>query len=284
MKNIIIATLATLALTSCTEDMDLNLKSAKQRLVVDGHLYDVVTPENYVRLTMSAEYFSNKEPEPVSMARVSVSDGVKETVFEEDTERKGYYIAPEGFRALNDCIYTLTITDVDADADGVSDLFTAQSYMPKAAKADSISCYYDRIQELYGIRFYSYEDTSEANYYMFGFSLCDSLVTDTYMELAVQSDDWFTTDYCWGATVYMFNEDYVNRPIHNGDKLTMHAYSINKEFYDYFLAMQDIYSGGNPMFSSAPANAQGNISGGALGIFTTMVSVDLSCQIEGGPQ
>ena len=283
MKNIIFASLAALMVASCAEDIDLNLSSEKPRLVVDGHLADIESPYNFIRLTLSAPYFSNKEPEAVSDARVSVHDGTKEMIFEEDAEHKGYYRAPQGFRAINGATYKLKITDIDPDGDGIDDIFTAESYAPENAKMDSIVCEYDKVLELYNVRFYSYEDTSIANYYIYGISYCDSLVSDSYLKVGYTDDEMFESDYCWGATLCQFTDDDIIGKVHNGDKVTLHVASITKEFYEFFKGMYDIAYGSNPMFSSAPANAPGNISGGALGFFCVMATGDLSCTIKDSP-
>lgn len=268
-------------LSGCSEDIELKLSSSQPRLVVDGHLCDMVTPYNYVRLTISADYFSNEKSPAVSGARVVVSDGEQDYKFEESKE-SGYYIAPAGFVCQQGKKYELSINGVDADDDGQDESYSAESIMPPTYEIDSINCTYDKYLKRYKVGLYAREDTTMANFYMFGIAYNDSLLANTYTKLSKTKDEWFSSDYCWGATIYMFDrEDIGDDKMKDGDKanIKLYAMSISEEFYKYVDAIDDISTGASPMFSSTPANASGNISGGALGFFTTFAVVSVECEM-----
>ena len=267
-------------LIGCSEDIDLELSSTASHLVVDGHLYDVPSDLNFVRLTMSTDYFQNQPSPVVHGANVVVSDGVNDYQFVEN-EAYGYYEAPTLFAAEHGRTYTLTISGIDTNADGELETYTASSATPPTYVVDSAQCVYDDFFDAYRVKLFAPEDTASTDFYMFGIALNDSLISTSYTTYALTDDKWFTSDYCWGATVYLFSdEDLSHGEVSVGDKVTLISMSVTEEFFNYVSALGDITYGSNPMFSSTPANAIGNISGDALGFFTVMAVVQTSCEVR----
>lgn len=268
-----------LLLISCSEDIDLTLSSTSRFLVVDGHICDKVSPYNYVRLTFSSEYFNNLSSPAVRGAKVVISDGENDIVFVED--EPGFYMAPPQFAGLHGKVYHLSISDVDVDSDGTPESYSAEATMPPTYDIDSVVCSYDKFVQAYKLGLYAREDVETRNFYMFGMSYKDSLITDSYTRFAYTDDRWFASDYCWGATIFMFNDESIKGgKVVEGDTITMHALSINEDFYKYVNAVDDIDSGSNPMHSSTPANAIGNISNGALGFFTAFAWVSSTTTVK----
>lgn len=279
MKYIALFISSLLILSACSEDIDLTLSTTHPFFVVDGHICDEVSPYNFVRLTMSSDYFQNTESPAVRGASVVINDGEQDIVFEE--QEPGYYMAPALFAGMHGRTYHLTISNVDIDGDGVNESYTAESVMPPTYGIDSVKCTYDNFLQIYKIGMYAHEDTSTENYYMFGYSYNDSLVCDSYLDYAITDDSYFSSDYCWGATISTLREDFLKSGVINvGDTITVHALSINEDLFKYIAAVDDIDSGSNPMFSSTPANAVGNISNGALGFFTAMAVVHVQCLVQ----
>lgn len=248
-------------------------------LVVNGHICDRISTYNYIRLSITSDYFNNAISPAVSGARVEVSDGEQTFIFEE--KEAGYYMAPTLFAGEHGKTYSLTITGVDIDNDGNKETYTSKEQMPPTYDIDSVKCSYDNFMKCYKIGLYAREDTSYENYYMFGYSYNDSLISDSYLKYSITDDSYFSSDYCWGATISILHKDKLKSGIiNNGDTITVHALSINKEMYEYIKAIDDIADGSNPMFSSTPANAVGNISNGALGFFAVFAVVDSQCCVE----
>ena len=106
-------------MSACSEDIDLTLSTTHPFFVVDGHICDEVSPYNFVRLTMSSDYFQNAESPAVRGASVVINDGEKDIVFEE--QEPGYYMAPALFAGMHGRTYHLTISNVDIDGDGMID-------------------------------------------------------------------------------------------------------------------------------------------------------------------
>lgn len=269
------------AMAGCTEDIDLSLGKSSAKLVVNGHLCDKVSDFNYIQLSMSSDYFSNCDAPSVSGAEITINDGTETYIFDEHAERPGFYMAPEGFYCKQGKTYTLNISGIDTNNDGMNETYTASQPMPPTYTIDSIQCYKNKYLDIYQIALFAPEDIQTKNYYMFGFSYKDSLVTDTFLKFDSCDDDLFTNEYCWGATIQTFESDDIKSgEIKSDDEITLYALSINEDFFRYDLAIDDIFEGSTPMFSSAPANAVGNISNGALGFFTVFAVVEAKCKIK----
>lgn len=278
MKHIY-ALIAILLLTSaCEEDINISCGNEASRLVIDGHICDIETEWNYVRLTMSNDYFSNSISPAVSGASVTINDGSNVFTFVEG-EKKGYYNAPEGFIGEHGKTYVLTVI-ADTDNDGKTETYTASEPMPPTYGLDSVVCIKSIIPDYYQIELYAEEDVTMKNFYMFGLAYKDELLNKSFTSFESTDDELFSSEYCWGASVFMFSQKAVNNyTLTPGDEMTLYCLSINEEFYKYDQAVDDIQEGGNPMFSSAPANAVGNIKGGAYGFFTVFAVVSAKCTL-----
>jgi hypothetical protein len=73
---------------SCTEKIDIDLDSDRVRLVVEGTISDI-PGRQFVRLTETANYFSNSFPEPVSNASVKITDAGQVFILHESETTKG---------------------------------------------------------------------------------------------------------------------------------------------------------------------------------------------------
>ena len=277
---IIIAACALMAsAAACTEYIDLDLGSTSARFVVDGHITDVPGSHNCVILSLSSDYFANRKSQPVSGATVSVSCGGTATPLAESPAQPGCYVAPERFGAVPEHDYVLTVL-ADPFGTGTPQAYTATAHMPRTSVIDSATCILNGLMDIYQVGLYAPENRATKDFYAFGVSLRDSLLSDSYTELEITDDEQFGSDYCHGATVYMIDPDDIDSGIAAGDRLRLHGLSISKEFYEYLQAVGDITNGGNPMFSSAPANAEGNISGGALGFFAAFSVRSVDCVVR----
>jgi len=279
MRLIYVIIASVVLFTSCEEDIDISVGSESSKLVIDGSICDIETEWNYVRLSKSTNYFSNAVAPEVSGASVIVNDGEVDIEFKEG-DKKGYYMAPKGFKGEHGRTYSLTVK-ADTDGDGKPELFTASEPMPPTYELDSVKCSKLSVADYFQIKLYAEEDINTRNFYMFGMFYKDELVSDRVTSHAWTDDDLFTEEYCWGATVFAFGPDDIdNYEITPGDEITFYAMSINEDYYIYLNAVSDIVSGGTPMFSSAPANAVGNITGDAYGFFNVFAIVDAKCTVS----
>ncbi len=255
---------------SCTEEIDLKLKSTAPRLVVEG----VITTDTmfqYVRLSKSGDFFANEVMPGVSGAKVILSDGERFLELKETEGNTGYYVTSSLFYGIPGRTYTLTIEGVDIDNDGTKETYKAESYMNPVADVDSISVVYEESLKFWKVLLYAYEPPGlKINYYMFSLIVNDTLYTDQLTEVTSFDDRFINGEYANGVWVHSFYEEDENFPLVEGDTITLRMSGITEDFYNYIIALQEETRENIPLFSGPPANLPGNISNGALGYFTAM--------------
>ena len=60
--------------SSCIEEVDIKVDSTYERVVIEGYLTNEYKTHQ-VKISKSADYFSNKPAEPISGATVTINDG-----------------------------------------------------------------------------------------------------------------------------------------------------------------------------------------------------------------
>ncbi len=265
-NNILIVLMLLLLCASCTERMNLELKNTDPRLVVEGFI-TTDTLVHYVRLSQSGDFFSDKQMYGVKDANVSISDGINTITLQESQNVPGYYITPSDFCGVAGRTYSLKIENIDINADGVNEIYTAESYLNPVTQVDSIRLEYEDHWELWKVLLYADEPADIDNYYMFSLIINDSLYTDQLTEVSIADDRFINGNYANGVWVHSIFDNDETLDLIPGDTVTLQMSGITKELYDYILALQNETGINVPLFSGPPANLPGNISNGALGFF-----------------
>lgn len=250
-KNILFAMISFVVLTfSCTEKIDIDLDSTYERIVIEGYLTDEYKP-HHVKITKSADYFSNKPADPITGATVTINDG--STNFNLTEISPGFYETAT-MRGIPGKNYTL-----DIDIDGTN--YSATSYMYNCPPIDSIGFKrYVRDSTNFSIQIYAQEPGDEVNHYAWRAYRNDTLVTDTLREVFFSDDVFIDGSYINGVDV-----QYIEANL--ADTITLEMLSITQGYYDYIMkVMLETDWNGGP-FDGPPANFYGNISNDALGYF-----------------
>lgn len=124
-RNIIFLLLFTV-LNQCTERIEIEVDPSYARLVVEGYI-NTDTTQHKVRLSTSGDYFINKPAPPVSGATVSLSNGDSTVLLSENMEYPGLYLTPPDYYGVPGKTYTLLISQVDVDKNGVYEEYSASS-------------------------------------------------------------------------------------------------------------------------------------------------------------
>jgi len=268
---------------ACKEDIDLKLKDSAPRFVVDGRI-TTDTTTHVVRLTMSADYFSNKTVPAVSGATVTIDDGQQVLQLVESDEEPGFYLTPSDYFGLPGRTYKLKIEDVDTNNDGQSEIYEAQSTLQPVNDIDSIDYEYDDVNKVWKVFLYAQDIPDREDYYMWAVAKNDSLVSDQYSELVTTSDEFFDGNYAkrvWVQSIEEEDEDGdVKITIKEGDWIKLYMGGVTLKFHEYLEAVDEETGFKNPMFSGPPANVPTNISNGALGYFTAYSVVSDSIQVQ----
>lgn len=253
--------------TSCTEKIDIDLEETYTRLVVDGQI-TTDTTSHFVKLTKTADYFSNKPAEPVTGASVSINS----YILQESDSVPGLYLTEPNVYGIIGETYTLTIDNVDIDNNGENEFYTASSKIKTIAEGDSIDVVYREITDevqFWEIQLYA-QDPPEDNYYLFKVYINDTLVTDTVDEYVTQDDQLFNGNYVPGAFVQSLSPDKPDEVLEKGDVVTLEANGITQDYYKFIIELNSETGGSNPLFNGPPANVRSNIEGGngAVGYFS----------------
>lgn len=275
MKNMkitkyIYLTISMFAITSCTERMDIELDSIPPKIIVYGYI-TTDTMAHMVRITQTADYFSNTVPQTISGATLSITDGVNfYPLTESATEPGNYYTQPDVFGELGKT-YTLTAENVTMIGDDVAYNLTAESEIP-ALDADYQTKYLDSINVLYNTQWdgwyvngWANEPEDQKNFYMFKVYINDVLYSDSLNNIEVTDDKLINGNSTNGASLY-FIEDPDTLKL--GYKVTLELSIIPEDYFKFIGEVKTSSQPQIPLFSAPPANARTNFNNGAIGYFS----------------
>jgi len=249
----------------CTEKIDIELDNTYTRLVVWGELTTDTTVHT-VRLTRTADYFFNQPTMGVSDAQVSINDGENTITLTENAQIKGTYETPSDYFGVPGKIYTLDITGVDIDGDGISENYSASSKLRSVNPVDSIQLEYNEMWEAWEVKVFTW-DSPDKDWYLFKVYRNNVLVSDTLTEWFAQTDDLFNGNYTNGITSQFLQDEYEDERPEVGDTVTFEINGITEEFYNFVIGMQMEIMFSAPLFSGPPANVSTNLTNDALGFF-----------------
>ncbi|GAA3620942.1 DUF4249 family protein [Flavivirga jejuensis] len=243
MKKLIYIVVIGLYMTSCEDVIDVDLKTAEPRLVIDASLNwfnETLGKKQLIQLTLTAPYFNSNIP-PASGATVTVTD-LNNNIFNFiEEENTGIYINNTFIPVINGT-YNLTISYNN-------EIYTATERLIPVVPIDFVE------QKDNGgfsgeeteIKAYYTDPENIKNYYLFEFSIFDS----NSLNLEVYDDEF--TD---GNQIFGF---YSNEDLSAGDQLIIRNSGISKRFFEYLniLLQQSDTDPGTP-FETQPATVRGN--------------------------
>jgi len=255
-----------LILLSCTERMTIVLPENSKKLVVEAYLFPGDS-NSRVRLTQTADYFSNKAANPVSRAKINLDDGNSSWQFNEsEDDSANYLLSYNKFNPVTGKTYHLDIRLANPIGN-LSHFESQTTLIPLRIHIDSISIQYAPDIEKWMIRLFA-KDSAGKDFYLFNSRVNSHWITDSIQRKVARSDVYFDGRYLSGAIVQVLNKN----ELHGGDHYELVASSISEDYYQYIISLQDEIEPKNPIFSGPSANVYGNISNGALGYFTAFAS------------
>lgn len=123
--------------SSCEQDMNIEIKTNDKRLLVDGEFTND-TVVHSIRLYCSGSLITGKPQAIVSGAKIYITDNIDTFYYIENKDMLGLYQTVGKVGGKGGHIYTLSITNIDIDNDGIMDSYTANSLMPVPVKVDSL--------------------------------------------------------------------------------------------------------------------------------------------------
>jgi hypothetical protein len=256
--------LAVLSLVSCQDIIQIDLKKGDTLLVVDAFVNNKPEPQK-IRLTFTADYFSNTSTPPVLGANVSLTDL---------TNAKTYTFTPDG---NGNYLYTPILNDSMAQVNHNYQLnisyngsnYTSTCKLKRTANIDSIGFFNSR--RGFGNnkdtsnprKFYPYlfaHDTSGGTDYYWIKTYKDGMFYNAPRNLNVAVDNGGYQD---GKGFIPPNAFFnlVNDPFYRLDKCTIEIHSISSETYDFLSQMQtQMTNAQSGLFAVTPENVKTNIS------------------------
>jgi len=272
----ITAIIITVAFSSCTEKIDIELDESYDRLVVEG----IITNEkkaHEVYLSTSTDFFNPEPADRVSNATVIVSDGVQtDTLTESSTA--GRYLTHPDFEGVPGRTYNLSI-ELQQPVSGET-VFTSSCKMPPYRAFDSINVVYKNRWEAWQVNAYTLEPPT-VDFYRFDIYKNGVHITDTINEPFVTDDVLFNGQYSYGVTVGFLQIEKPDEIVEIGDTITARVASITEEYFTFMFDVIDESGFNSPLFEGPPANIRGNISNNGIGFFAAM-AVDYESTIYEG--
>lgn len=268
--------LVVIAWQSCTEKIDIKLEHTSVRCLIYGEITTDTTAHK-VRITRSADYFSNKPAEPVSGATLNVTGGTSTFHLTESLTEPGNYYTNSDVYGISGKTYTLNVSNVDLLGDGNMKSYTASSELKPVSKTDSIDAEYNSRWNMWEIKAWTKDPKETEDYYMFKVYINGVLNADSLTNLVIAEDKLFNGNYTNGITVYMVEG---NDTIKADDIITLDICGINQDYFKFITEAQTMVNPQNPMFSGPPANTRTNLNNEAIGYFTAYSIASSSCRIK----
>lgn len=266
LKNIIfLLVLLPVISSSCTERIDVRLDESTIKLVVEGSI-TTERKSHKVFLSTTSGYFYNQQPESVSGAIVTISDGVNSYDLTESSP--GHYQTASYVRGNEGITYKLNINL--ANQIGGYTEYTASSKILPVANPDSVKLLLHpewSSAGLWEVMCY-FQDPSSTDFYRFLVSKNGTLISDTLDEWVVTDDRFFNGYYVYGATVAYLDQGTDEEKLKAGDVIVVELNNLEEEYANFIWDAQSELRGSYPLFSGPPANVKGNISNGAIGFFS----------------
>jgi Domain of unknown function (DUF4249) len=256
-KNILFALLAVLSLGSCEKVINIDLKNAEPKIVIEGIIDNSGNPAS-VRITKTVSFSNTAAAPTVSGAIVKINDNAGNNFTLLETT-PGVYTNTSLVGQIGKT-YTLSVQSA-----GVT--YTGSSTIPRQAPIDTVyqekvtlpsstpgtAASLGKIATLVYTDFVGFGDNAHVIQTING-KIDNSLIV---------ADDQFTD----GANTPFQLYPNVNTKLKTGDVVKVELRFVDKSVYRYLTGILEI-QGGN----TVPANPESNLSGGCLGFFSAHTS------------
>jgi hypothetical protein len=255
-----IATLVAVVLIGCTQDITIDLGHVDAELVVDGFV-NTDTTAHTIYLTKSAYYYANKPAEGVSGATVKLSDGTSTITLTENPSKKGAYQTPANYYGVVGRTYTLFISNVDINGDGVKEEYTASSTIPTQFHLDKISVHKTVYMknDAWIVSVWMQDPPVERNNYLVKLYRNNVCVTDSIQEWGYTVDGIFNGYQLQEQQMIRFSGGKPDEVLHDGDKVTLEVSDITEDYLYFIGDVVSEFWGRNPMFGGQPSNIRTNV-------------------------
>lgn len=265
----VFVSIASLALISCEEVIDLDLGKSEPRIVIEGTITTGQGPHK-VKINQSVDYGELNEFPPVSGATVTLTNQAGATEFLEEVEEGVYLI--QTLQGKNGETYHMEVNHG-------SDTYQASSNLPVTTiPLQSLEYVFEEetlfIEEGYYLTAYFADPIEEVNYYRLKIFVNGEPYYFERDENLVRDDNfWLINDKFFNGKLMDYEFPHKLKA---GDKVDVELHQVDRATYDYYRTLVDLMGFGGV----APANPLSNWSNGALGYFGAISVTQASIVIE----
>lgn len=254
-KTSIIIFLAIIFFSSCTDIIELDLKEADPRIIIEATL-NATDSTCSVLVTNSSTFYDTSAVVGVTGMNVVLTKN-ENTFIVLDEISAGNYFA-DNIVADSSDVFSISLTDKD----GV--VYSASAKTPTAPgqfltifgsigdQSSHVDSAGNVIEYLFGLCYW-FDIPNEEDYYRFKIYKDGEYLADSY--------NFVDDKTAVGDTMQTGLSEFFLA----GDTVSIEMLSINKEAFDYFIELQDVISAGSN--STTPFNPIGNFDNNALGYF-----------------
>lgn len=273
---LIVAITIIISIPSCTEKIDIKIDNTDVRCVIYGE-FTTDTTSHLIKISRSANYFSNKPAEPISGATLTITDGTNIFPLTESVSTPGSYFTSSNVYGIPGKTYTLNVSNVDLLGDGIFQTYTASSKLSPVSEMDSVQALYNSRWRGWEIKAWALDPASTEDYYLFKVSVNNVLDTDSLTNYVVAEDKFFNGSQTNGITVYFIENKDKLLP---NDLVSVDICGITEDYFKFISEAQTVVGPQVPMFSGPPANVRTNLSNNAIGFFAAYSKSSTSCKVK----
>lgn len=257
-----------LILSSCTQDIQLDLNSSDPQIVIEGSI--PLNGKAKVTITKSSNFDQSNSFNVLNNANVTLTDNTGNSeLLQEITQ--GIYASNE-MVGVTGRTYMLSVKALDKT-------ISAEGKIPNPVKFDSLNVevaetfgrpnFDPNVSKgtLYSVTVFYHDPIAEKNYYRF-IEYINGVSTGTIYV----SDDRLTNGKPNIRNLFNFN-----RYLRKGDSITVEMQSIDQAVYEYFNSFENAAMGPG---ASTPANPFSNLKGAVLGYFSAHTSAQKTVKID----
>lgn len=248
--------------SSCVEEIQMSFDNADVMLVVEGTV-TTDTTVHFVKLSKTGDALFQNPIQYVSGAVVKISDGINEVTLTENPLKEGEYQTAPNFYGVPGNTYTLNISNVDIDNNGVFENYTAKSELRKENPIDSIKLVFDDSNPDWGglsVNLFGKDIGGGRNFYLIKAYINNVLVTDSIHEYRFKTDNTgFNGQNFGGVQAYLLNSSKKDEVVKPGDKITLEMDGITEGYFNFINDFILEYDPKIPIFSGPSANISTNI-------------------------
>jgi hypothetical protein len=247
----LVATVA--ALSSCEKEINLDLKNTSPKLVVEGNVLrgiDSIISQQELKISLSANYTGNANPQAVTSAIVMVNDGSNSYTY----THIGNGIYRSSFIAATNKTYKLII-NYEGDEYNAYETLKAEG-----APIDSLTVNYfpSALGSPEGnfITVNTTDPLNEENYYLWQLFINEQIMINPSpgnIYRAIQKDNFFN-----GQPLINYLP-FDNFPVVTGDIARLHQLNISEQMYNYYYSIFNLTASSPVSGDVPPGKIKGNI-------------------------